>query len=245
MNRMFSIIQVLRASRRPVKAKELSERLEVSVRTIYRDIAELQMQNVPVLGEAGIGYVLKNGFEMPPLMLTPEELEAALLGTQWVARSGDKALAKSARSLIDKINSVIPEHLRHVLLTSPVAIPAAAEAVGDSVNMADFRAAIRDRKKIAIVYSVDDNKRSERVIWPFTIAYFETVRVVAAWCELREAFRHFRTDRIESFEVLEENYPKPMEQLKAEWWEIEKTRPYYGQTLEILNGLPGATDKTD
>lgn len=228
MNRLFSIIQVLRAAKKPVKAKELSEKLEVSVRTIYRDIAELQMQNVPILGEAGIGYMLKGGFEMSPLMLTPEELEAALLGTQWVARSGDKSLAKSASILIDKINVVIPEHLRHVLLKSPVVIPTTTEAVADAINMSDFRTAIRDQKKIAIVYSVGGN-RSERVIWPFIIGYFETVRVVAAWCERRKAFRHFRTDRIESFEILAEIVPKPIEQLKAEWWEIEKIRTNHNQ----------------
>lgn len=225
MNRLFSILQVLRTSSKPVKAKELAEKLEVSVRTIYRDIAELQIQNVPISGEAGIGYVLKRGFEMPPLMLTPEELEAALLGTQWVSRCGDAMLEKSASSLIDKINAVIPKHMRHVLLTSPVVVPDTAEAVTDSIDMTDFRAAIRDRKKIAIIYNVD-GQRSNRLIWPFIIAYFETVRVVAAWCELRAAFRHFRTDRIESFEVMSEIYPKPAEELKAEWWEIEKNRIY-------------------
>lgn len=228
MNRLFSILQVLRTSTKPVKAKELSEKLEVSVRTIYRDIAELQMQNVPISGEAGIGYVLKGGFEMPPLMLTPEELEAALLGTQWVTRCGDTMLAKSASSLIDKINAVIPEHLRPILLTSPVAIPNTVEAIIDSINMTDFRTAIRDQKKISIVYNVD-GKRSKRIIWPFIVAYFETVRVVAAWCELRKAFRHFRTDRIESFEILPEIYPKPPEKLKAEWWEVEKNRTHQNQ----------------
>lgn len=225
MNRLFSILQVLRTSSKPVKAKELAEKLEVSVRTVYRDIAELQMQNIPIFGEAGIGYVLKSGFQMPPLMLTPEELEAAILGTQWVSRCGDATLEKGASSLIDKINAVIPEHMRHVLLTSPVAVPDTAQAVTDSINMADFRTAIRDRKKIAIVYN-KHGQHSNRLIWPFLIAYFETVRVVAAWCELRAAFRHFRTDRIESFEVLSDTYPKPAAELKAEWWEIEHKRPY-------------------
>lgn len=228
MNRLFNIIQVLRAAKKPVKAKALAEQLEVSVRTIYRDIAELQMQHVPILGEAGIGYILKDGFEMPPLMLTPEELEAALLGTKWVARCGDKTLAQSARTLIDKINAVTPDHLRHVLLKSPVMIPATVEAEVDTINMTDFRNAIRNRKKIVIAYKVD-GKRSERVIWPFIIGYFETVRVVAAWCERRKAFRHFRTDRIESFEILAEVVPKSIEQLKAEWWEIEKIRTHHNQ----------------
>jgi predicted DNA-binding transcriptional regulator YafY len=223
VNRLFSIIQVLRTAKKPVKAKELAEKLEVSVRTIYRDIAELQMQNIPVAGEAGIGYVLKSGFEMPPLMLTTEELEAALLGAQWVARCGDKTLETSACTLIDKMNAVIPEHLRPVLLNSPVVIPAMEEAVADTIDMSRFRHAIRQQKKILITYCVD-GKPSERIIWPFMIAYFETVRVVAAWCESRNAFRHFRTDRITAFDILPDTCPKSIEQLKVEWWAIEKTR---------------------
>ncbi|MBT9097324.1 YafY family transcriptional regulator [Methylovulum psychrotolerans] len=228
MNRLFSIVQVLRAAKKPVKAKELAEQLEVSVRTIYRDIAELQMQNVPIVGEAGIGYILKNGFDLPPLMLTAEELEAALLGVQWLAQCGDKALAKSAGSLTAKIEAAIPEHLRHVFLASPGVVPATASAVADTIDMAALRTAIRDRKKIAIVYT-DGNTCSARVIWPFIIAYFETVRVVAAWCELRGAFRHFRTDRIATFDILPDTYPKPISLLKAEWWETEQYRTDYNR----------------
>lgn len=228
MNRLFSIVQVLRAAKKPVAAKELAAQLEVSVRTVYRDIAELQMQGVSVVGEAGIGYMLKSGFDLPPLMLTPEELEAALLGVQWLAQCGDKALAKSAGSLIAKIEAAIPEHLRHVLLMSPGVVPTTASAVADTIDMAALRVAIRDRKKIAIVYA-GDNADSARVVWPFMIAYFERVRVVAAWCELRSAFRHFRTDRIARFDILPDTYPKPISQLKAEWWETEKTRTDYNR----------------
>ena len=223
MNRLFSIIQELRSARGPIKAQDLSEKLEVSIRTVYRDIAELQMQGVPILGEAGIGYVLKTGFEMPPLMLTPEELEAAVLGTQWVARCGDKALMKSAASLMDKINNVVPEHLRYVMLSSSVVVPNIEEAVADLIDMEEFRSVMRHRKKVSITY-MSNEKRTERVIWPIFIAYFESVRVVAAWCELRQAFRNFRTDRIESFVTLEARYPEKRENLKTAWFKNEKSR---------------------
>ncbi len=225
MNRLFGIIQALRAAKHPVRARQLAEKLEVSQRTIYRDIAELQAQGVPVSGEAGIGYVLKSGFEMPPLMLTPDELEAALLGSQWVARCGDKALMENAASLVEKIQAILPAHLQQVIESSSVVLPDSQEAVIDNLDMSEFRAAIRDRKKVSILYKTE-SQQSERTIWPILIGYFELVRVVAAWCELRQDFRHFRTDRIKSFVVLAEYYPRPKERLMAEWLQNDsKTRP--------------------
>ncbi|GAB3024827.1 helix-turn-helix transcriptional regulator [Bowmanella dokdonensis] len=223
MNRLFGIIQMLRAARHPIRAREMADEMEVSLRTIYRDIAELQMQGVPVSGEAGIGYVLKSGFEMPPLMLTPEELEAALLGTQWVARCGDQALMKSAASLADKIHAIVPGHLQHMMLSSAVTLADSAIPVTDALDMQAFRAAIRERKKVSILYQVE-GKRTERMIWPILIGYFELVRVVAAWCELRQDFRHFRTDRIEAFEVQADRYPKRKNQLMAEWQQHQMNR---------------------
>src|SRR5690349_20379943 len=111
-DRLFQIIQILRRSRRPVTANQLAEELEVSQRSVYRDIADLIGQRVPIRGEAGIGYILDGGFDMPPLMLTPDELEAAVLGAQWVADRGDAVLARAARDLLSKISSVVPERLR-------------------------------------------------------------------------------------------------------------------------------------
>lgn len=232
MNRLFSIVQVLQTAKTPVKAKELAEQLEVSVRTVYRDIAELQSQNVPVYGEAGIGYILKDGFAMPPLMLTPDELEAALLGSQWVARCGDKALEDSAKTLIAKIHAVLPSHLRQVIQTSPVCVAPRPAVFADRINLTELRAAIRAGKKVAIDYHADSGQ-SQRTIWPFMIGYFENARVVAAWCELRGAFRHFRTDRIETVEIKPEPIPTPLKQLKAEWLAAEKR--YTG--TEVLKKL--------
>ena len=219
MNRLFSIVQILRTAKTPVKAQQLAQRLEVSVRTIYRDVAELQMQNVPIVGEAGIGYVLKPGFDLPPLMLTPEELEAAMLGAQWVACSGDRSLAANAQSLLSKIHSVIPEQLQHVVSASTSTVVRQHHAVEDKIDLEALRHAMYQQRKVALTYTADNkvNNTSQRVIWPFKIAYFESVRVIAAWCELRDGFRHFRTDRVDAFTILDERFPKPARLLEQEW----------------------------
>ena len=114
--RLFQIIQILRRASRPVTAADVADELETSLRTVYRDMAELMAQRVPIRGEAGMGYVLDRGFDMPPLMLTPDEIEAAVLGAQWVTGRGDAALAVAARDLIAKIGAVIPDHLRPYLI---------------------------------------------------------------------------------------------------------------------------------
>src|SRR5579872_7124420 len=115
-DRLFRLIQVLRRAKRPVTANAIAEELETSLRTIYRDIAQLMADRVPIRGEAGIGYVLDGGFDMPPLMLTPDEIEAAMLGAHWVRERADPALARAASDLVAKIGAVIPEHLRPILI---------------------------------------------------------------------------------------------------------------------------------
>lgn len=225
-NRLFSIIQVLRHARHPVKAQQLAEQFEVSVRTIYRNIAELQSQHVPIVGEAGIGYILKPGYDMPPLMLTANELEAVLLGTLWVSQRGDKALAEGATSLLEKIKEVVPEHLQSVMLQSNLVAPNLKPSIADSLDMQAVREAIRLQNKLSIKYTDEKGSASQRVIWPFMVAYFETVRLLVAWCESRNDFRHFRTDRIKELVVLDKVYPLSTQALKAEWEKKDlKRRP--------------------
>ncbi len=220
-NRLFSIIQILRSARQPVKAQQLAEEMEVSVRTIYRDIAELQNQYIPIVGEAGIGYVLKPGFDMPPLMLTANELEAALLGAHWVSQRGDATLANGARDLIAKIKSVVPEHLQSVILDSPTIAPTLSTVIPDDMDMNQIREAIREQRKIRINYTDKNDKHSQRTLWPFMVAYFETVRVIVAWCEERDAFRHFRTDRITHIDILDNTFSTSCADLRKAW-EIQK-----------------------
>ncbi len=223
MNRLFSIIQILRSARRPVKASELAHTLEVSQRTIYRDIAELQAQRVPIQGEAGIGYVLHKGFELPPLMLTADELEAALLGAQWVASRGDSDLVRGAHSLIEKIQQILPRHLQPIL-GNPTVTAALNPPVSDTVDTTLLRSAIREQRKLRITYLDEQGRSSERIVWPFLLTYFDCVRLLCTWCELRRGFRHFRTDRIQSLRVLEERFPQTVIQL-YEQWQIEEPIP--------------------
>ncbi|HEX4534620.1 MAG TPA: YafY family protein [Rhizomicrobium sp.] len=223
-DRLFRIIQVLRRKHRPVTAHEVAEELETSVRTIYRDIAQLMADRVPIRGEAGIGYVLEGGFDMPPLMLTPDEIEAAMLGAQWVMGRADPALARAASDLIAKIGVVIPEHLRPLLMEPSVAAPKRYPNETDAIDMARVRTAIRAQGKIALVYRDENGAETRRIIWPIAVSYWETVRVIIAWCELRVAYRHFRTDRVASADFLEDRYTQSRARLRAAWWKEMKTR---------------------
>jgi predicted DNA-binding transcriptional regulator YafY len=164
-----------------------------------------------------MGYVLDQGFDLPPLMLTADEIEAAVLGAQWVMSRGDPALARAAEDLIAKIAVSVPERLRpHVLEPTGRAVPA-WRAPPDRLDMALVREAIRAGRKIALDYRDEQERASRRVIWPVTVGYHETVRLLVAWCELRQAFRHFRTDRVAAAEFLEERYPERPAALRAKW----------------------------
>jgi predicted DNA-binding transcriptional regulator YafY len=216
-DRLFQIIQVLRRSTQPVTASQLAAELEVSQRSVYRDVADLIGQKVPIRGEPGIGYVLDRDFDMPPLMLTPDELEAAVLGAQWVAERGDAVLAGAARDLISKIAAVVPERLRPFITEPSVGAPPSQAAAADRLDIVLTRSWIRSGRKIRIRYRDEQSRETERTIWPTIIGYAETVRLLAAWCELRQDFRHFRTDRIVAAEFLEEPYGCRPRELRARW----------------------------
>lgn len=215
--RLFQIIQILRRKRRMVTGAELAEELQISLRTLYRDMAELIAQRVPIRGEAGAGYLLGSDFDMPPLMLTADELEAAVLGAAWVAQRGDAALARGAQDLIAKLTEVVPEHLRPVLLDAALRPMSFRRPPADIFDGAVVRAAIRDRRKLAIAYADTEGRTSERTIWPIMLGYTDETRMVAAWCELREDFRHFRTDRIAVLTVSEQRFPTPVPTLRRRW----------------------------
>lgn len=181
-------------------------------------------QQVPIRGEAGVGYVLERGYDMPPQMLTPDEIEAAVLGAQWVAAHSDPVLARAARDLIAKIGAVVPDDLRPLVLESPMIAPDMRRSAADTIDVARLRAWIRRRSKIRIGYADEKARVTDRTIWPIALAYFDTVRVVIAWCELRSDFRHFRTDRIENAEFLDETYPERTRELRRKWWTREQAR---------------------
>ncbi|WP_396594328.1 helix-turn-helix transcriptional regulator [Brevundimonas sp. R86498] len=226
-DRLFQIVQLLRRSSRPVTAEAIATELETSKRSVYRDIAALMGQRVPIRGEAGIGYVLEGGFDMPPLMLTSDEIEAAVLGAQWVAGRGDPALARAARDLVAKIAATVPERLRPVVLEPAVSSgPVWSAPSPDRLDMARVRASIHAGHKLRLDYSDEQGRASCRIIWPFLIGYRETTRLLVGWCETRADFRTFRTDRVVEAEFLEDRYPDRPARLRARWQakiEAEKT----------------------
>lgn len=215
--RLFQIIQILRRSPGPVTASMLAEELEVSTRSVYRDMADLIGQRVPIRGEAGLGYVLDRDFDMPPLMLTPDEIEAAVLGAQWVAERGDAVLAGAARDLIAKIATAVPERLRPFIAEPTIGAPPGKAPAPDGLDIARVRLWIRGGRKIRFRYRNQEGREAERTIWSVIIGYAETVRLLAAWCELRQGFRHFRTDRILAAEFLDERHGCRVSDLRHRW----------------------------
>jgi predicted DNA-binding transcriptional regulator YafY len=216
-DRLFQIIQALRRSSRPVTAAELAAELEVSTRSVYRDVADLIGQRVPIRGEAGIGYLLDRDFDMPPLMLTPDELEAAVLGAQWVAGRGDPALAQAARDLVAKIERAVPERLRPFIAEPATGAPPARNPTVDGLDVARLRVAIREGRKLRLRYRDQTGAETMRTVWPVIIGYADTIRLLAAWCETRQDFRTFRTDRVVGAEFLEERYGTRPAVLRAAW----------------------------
>lgn len=224
-DRLLQIIQILRRARRPYPASAIAGELEVSLRTIYRDIADLVGNRVPIRGEAGVGYVLDDGYDVPPLMFTAAELEAIMLGMRMVQERGDEELCLGARDAVAKIEAVLPENLKPTFIDAPLYAADFGLKPQDKVDVAQIRFAMREQRKLSIGYSDDKGQSSERVIWPISIGYFRVARVVVAWCELRVDFRHFRTDRIETLEVHEERYRPRRASLYSDWWKIHMS-PY-------------------
>lgn len=206
--RLFQIIQILRRSSKAVTGGALAAELEVSKRTVYRDIAALMAQRVPIQGEAGFGYVLSDEYDMPPLMLTPAELEAIVLGAQWVAMRGDPLLSPAALDVLAKISVAVPVHLRPFVAEAGTAVEPLLKPLTEKVDAACLRDAIRNRKKLRLVYRSAGDRLTERVIWPIVLGCSDTTTILIAWCEFRGAFRHFRCDRMDSAELLEQQIPE-------------------------------------
>lgn len=219
--RLFDLLHILRRHRRPVSGKVLADEIGVSIRTLYRDIASLQGLGAAIEGESGIGYVLKPGFLLPPLMFTPEEIEALVLGSRWVADRADDRLRTAAQSALARIAAVLPADLRDDLDTSALLIGPGGAIPTNTVDLALLRIAIRTERKMMLVYRDGTSAVSERIIWPFALAFFDSVRILVGYCELRQGFRHFRTDRITTATPLETPYPKRRQALLKAWREAE------------------------
>lgn len=205
-DRLFDIIDYLRRHRRAVTAQELAERLEVSVRTVYRDVADLQASRVPIEGEAGLGYMLRSGYELPPLMFTEDEIEALVFGARMVRAWGDAGFTRAADNAVAKIGAVLPERLRRLAEAPNITVaPGRTSAKeGYSRHLTPIRSAIRERRKLVIDYEALSGERTKRVVRPLAIAFFGPFWMLAAWCEARSDFRTFRIERIGKLTVTED-----------------------------------------
>lgn len=215
--RLLTLLQILKENRYPIKAETLASQLEVSVRSIYRDIESLRDQGAEIVGEAGIGYQLKTGLLLPPLAFDENELEALILGLRWVKSNADSELKNSAIRAISKINSVVAGHSQKILNQNTLFAPTTHYYdINDKVAK-DLRSSLRKECKAKMTYLDGQNQSTERIIWPIAIGYMKDSQVLAAWCELRESYRHFRLDRIQSYFALSDKLPYPKEYLLTRW----------------------------
>lgn len=215
--RLLRLIELLRQYRYPVSGQTLADKLGISLRTVYRDIADLKAQGADIQGEVGLGFQLKPGFLLPPLMFDSDEIEALVLGIRWIIKKTDKELQASAKSALSKIRSVIPEALQRQLdFTGLMVGPSPISCINHDDERL-LRKSIQKEQKLSIEYRDVNDKQSSRILWPLGIAFFESVKVLIAWCELRQDFRHFRIDRIKHISSLSVTYPTPRHQLLHAW----------------------------
>ena len=219
--RLLELMQNLRLRRRPVAGAALADELSVSLRTLYRDIEALKAQGARIEGEAGLGYVLKPGFTLPPLMFSLEEVEALALGARWVEGRADEGLKKAARGALAKIAAVLPPE-RAEALDWPT-LMAGAGKLGDeeAMSLPLVRKALSLERKLELAYVDKEGRRSTRIVWPVAVGFFDHARMLAAWCETREAFRHFRLDRMAAVAVMDERPPKARRSLLRDWRRAE------------------------
>ncbi|WEI19090.1 YafY family protein [Acinetobacter proteolyticus] len=221
--RLLNLLQLLREYRYPVTAQVLAARLQISQRSVYRDIDTLRAQGVNIDAAAGLGFQLKQDFLLPPMTLNETEIEAIFLALNWLNDIPDLALKSASTSVLAKLNAVLPNHcqqqleqttLRSINVWLPV----------DETLVEQVRLAIRQQVKILVDYADEQQRVSSRTLWPFALGYFNDRIVLAAWCELRKGFRHFRIDRIRALSLSQELYPQFKQQLFQQWWTQEMCR---------------------
>jgi predicted DNA-binding transcriptional regulator YafY len=219
--RLLELMQCLRRRRHPATSMALAAELRISLRTLYRDIASLRARGAHIEGEPGIGYVLRPGFLLPPLMFSAQELEALMLGARWVSLRTDQELAHDAQNALAKIAAVLPVELRPSLEDHALLIGPSPTVPDGQAHLPTLRKSIRQQRKLHIRYCDLKGNESERTIWPFALGFFDSVRMLAAWCERRKALRHFRVDRIIALNMQDERYPIQRQVLLRQWREQE------------------------
>lgn len=227
-SRLFEIIQILRLARKPVTAATIAASLEVTVRSIYRDIAALQGMRVPIEGGRGIGYILRPGFDLPPLMFSIEEMEAIVLSLALLERTGDPALKLASKRVTAKIAASVPPPLRQIFGSNVLHAWGSTAPVADGIDLALVRRTIRDEQTLLIDYRDEMGRATERRIRPIALIYYSQTANIVAWCELREALRNFRADRVEDCVAGDSFFTGQGDRLREAWvggWQSGASSP--------------------
>ncbi|MGL4291883.1 MAG: helix-turn-helix transcriptional regulator [Phreatobacter sp.] len=215
--RLFEIVQTLRRARSSVTAATIADTLEVSQRTVYRDILALQAMRVPIEGDRGVGYIMRPGFDLPPLMFSIEEMEALVLAPALLERTGDGELKDAAKRVGAKIAGAVPPPLRQVLNTNALHAWGSVAPAPAGLDLALVRRAIRDERKLDLAYRDELGRATERTIWPVALIYYSETANIVAWCELRQARRNFRSDRVTRCEAHDGFFKGAGDRLRQEW----------------------------
>lgn len=216
-SRLFEIIQILRLAAHPITALEISEKLEVSERSIYRDIAALQAMRVPIEGERGIGYILRPGFHLPPLMFTPEETEAIVLGMALTRRTADPELREASVRVLDKIAAALPAPLKEAVVSRSLYAWGRVAEPPEAIDFSVIRRAIRDEEKLEIDYVNEKGEATTRLIRPIAVIYYAETAVIVGWCELRDDIRNFRADRVSACRATGTHFRHEGDRLRKLW----------------------------
>ena len=216
--RLLRLLQLLHQHRYPISGQQLAAQLGISLRTLYRDIRSLQQQGADIRGEAGIGYQLKPGFVLPPLMFDAAEIEALVLGMRWVEKHTDTELSTAAQQALAKISTVLPTTWRQTLLHTTLLVAEHHPLTPQhDVHLRTLRQAIRHQHKVHLSYQDQHGQLSQRVVWPFAVGFFNQAHVLVAWCETRQDYRHFRLDRIQNLLDSGNPYPQHRQSLLKSW----------------------------
>jgi predicted DNA-binding transcriptional regulator YafY len=221
--RLFEIIQILRLARGPVTAAEMASRMEVTQRSLYRDIAALQAMRVPIEGERGIGYVLRPGFTLPPLNFSIEETEALVLALALLARTGDSEMKAAAARVEQKLAAALPPPLRQTLGARALHAWGTVMQPPSGIDLAQLRRAIREELKLAMTYRDAEGRESRRIIRPLALIYYSETANIVAWCEMRQDIRHFRTERVIESALTGEAFTGEGDALRQRWisgWKV-------------------------
>ncbi len=217
--RLLQLLQSLRESRRAVTAKSLAHQFSVSERTIYRDMETLLELGVPVEGEAGTGFILRPGFFLPFMAFTRDEADALPLGLRFVLARRDGEMTKAADTALLKFANGMGNQAEAQMMGNGLTVGPAQTERQDELTT--IRRAMRKHQKLKVAYRTDDQAPNDRVVWPVALGFFDQTEMLAAWCELRDAFRHFRIDRLDSLALLEFDIPRSRDRLLADYRKLE------------------------